>query len=181
MGGGGGQITVITQVFLIFWAACKRPLTRSWNTWTTPRPNHRPIAPPTWNVWRKTNRYHNYSTSERKLLRVDLIMSVVFVWTVEEKDISMREVSDVDFWRSVVWVCAVLQGRGQSETWVPSTKSCIATEYRRRQISSFLKKGYSPHAPSSDTSVDTSVKFSVSQIGVMLGNCFFTKLSSHSS
>ena len=64
-------------------------------------------------------------TSERKLLNVGLIMSVLVILTLEEKAMSIS-VSALDIvLKSFACVCVVLQGRGQSDTRLPSIISAI--------------------------------------------------------
>ena len=79
-------------------------------TWTIPSPSHSPMEPP---------------TSERKLARLNSGKSVLVTRTlllkVRERVEKLRtsDVSKICF----VSVCVVVQGRGQSEIWVPSNRS----------------------------------------------------------
>ena len=66
-------------------------------------------------------------TSERNLLRVGFTKSVVVTLTVEEKVMSMMVSLSWFSYKNFASVWVVLQGRGQSDTELPSTKSYTAS------------------------------------------------------
>ena len=81
-------------------------------TWTMPSPSHRPMEPP---------------TSERKLTRLNSGKSVLVTSTLLLKVRRMVELLELRTLvlskRCFVSVFVVVQGRGQSESWVPSKRS----------------------------------------------------------
>ena len=88
----------------------ERELMASSMTWTIPSPSHRPMEPP---------------TSERKLARLNVRKSVLVTSTLLEKvRASVEKLLSSDLSkRCFVSVRVVVQGRGQSESWLPTTRS----------------------------------------------------------
>ena len=109
------------HLWLIHW----RQFTESWNTWIAPRPNQRPSDPPTWIF---CFYFYENLTSERKMLRVGLTKSVFVSLTFEENVMSITVSTPLSSCKSFVCVWIVLQGKGQSDTRLPSAKSKMASK-----------------------------------------------------
>ena len=125
---------VINKQLYLFWCDYfplylrtteRRQPTKSWNTWTAPRPSQSPIDPPTWKILLLVFNVYVYfdPTSERNLLRVGFTKSVVVTPTVEEKVISILVSFSSNSYKNFVSVWVVLHGREQSDTELPSAKS----------------------------------------------------------
>ena len=65
----------------------------------------------------------HHLTFERKPLNVGFIISVVVTLTLEEKAMSISVCAAGNSLSNFVCMCVVLQGRGQADDWLPSTRS----------------------------------------------------------